>query len=108
MKGRKGFAFSGIARNNDFFKTVESFQCQLTGCLEFADHHSYSEKDLNMILRMAEKEKAEILITTEKDYVRIAQRINWPYDLFVIGIKISFGNDDARFFDYIKKQIAGK
>ena len=103
--GRNVFAFSGLADNHDFQQTVKSLRCNLSGYMEFPDHHPYSEKDLKDISAAAKKSMSECLITTEKDYVRMAHKIDWPGDLFVIGIEIDFGEDKKRFNSYIKDWI---
>ena len=105
IKGRTVFAFSGLADNHDFQQTVKSLRCNLSGHMEFPDHHPYSEKDLKDISAAAKKSMSECLITTEKDYVRMAHKIDWPGDLFVIGIEIDFGEDKKRFNSYIKDWI---
>jgi len=106
LKNRKVFTFAGIARNNDFFHTVESFKCDTADFLGFEDHHRYSDNDLNRIFSLAEKANVEFLITTEKDYARIANRTTLPVDLVVIGIEISFINDDSKAFaDFIKNNL---
>ena len=99
LKNRRVFAFAGIAVNNDFFHTVESFKCNIAGFLGFEDHHRYSDGDLAKILRFAKEANVEYLVTTEKDYAKIADRSIWPIDLVVIGIEISFINDDSKAFD---------
>jgi len=107
LKNRKVFTFAGIARNNDFFHTVESFKCDTADFLGFEDHHRYSDNDLNRIFSLAEKANVEFLITTEKDYARIANRTTLPVDLVVIGIEISFINDDSKAFaDFIKNNLS--
>jgi len=73
--------------------------------MEFPDHHPYSEKDLKDISAAAKRSMSECLITTEKDYVRIAHKIDWPGDLFVVGIEIDFGTDKKRFDSYIEDWI---
>ena len=105
IEGRTVFAFSGLADNYNFRRTVESLKCNLSGFMEFPDHHPYSDRDLEEILSAAKKRMSECIITTEKDYVRIAHKIDWPYDLFVIGIEIDFGVDKKRFNTYIKDRI---
>jgi len=105
LKDRRVFAFAGIARNDDFIHTVKSFKCDIADFLGFEDHHQYSKDDLEKILRLAEKENVEFLITTEKDYARIAHRVKWPVDLLVAGVEISFGNDDKVFNDFIKERL---
>jgi tetraacyldisaccharide 4'-kinase len=106
IKGRKVFAFSGIARNDDFKHTVEGFGCEVSGFTEFPDHHAYSDEDINTILRSAKDAGAEIVCTTEKDYARLGHRKGWPVDLVIIGIEIAFRDDEAAFNAYIQKKLS--
>lgn len=106
LKGRRVFAFSGLARNNDFKSTVEDLQCVLTGFSGFPDHHQYSERDLSRLLQLSQELKADFIITSEKDYSRIATRITWPLDLVVIGINISFEDDEGIFNAFIERRLA--
>jgi tetraacyldisaccharide 4'-kinase len=103
--GRSVMAFSGIARNDDFRQTVEAMDCIAKGFLEFPDHHRYSERDMSRITQTAKKTTAEILITTEKDYARIPADTVWPLDLVVIGVEISFGDDEQRFDEFLKQGL---
>ena len=105
LQGRRVFVFSGIARNKDFYNTVRGFKCKVTCFSEFADHYRYTDRDLNTILQSAKKSKADFVITTEKDYARIANKIAWPINLVVVGIKISFGNYDNEFNLFIKNRL---
>ncbi|MBW2608252.1 MAG: tetraacyldisaccharide 4'-kinase [Deltaproteobacteria bacterium] len=107
LRDRRVFAFAGIARNDDFLHTVKSFKCDITNFLGFEDHHRYSDNDLNSMFSVAEKANVEFLITTEKDYARIANRTGWPTDLVVIGIEISFINDSKAFDDFMKTALSG-
>jgi len=105
IKGRTVFAFSGLADNHNFLRTLKSLKCDVSGFMEFPDHHSYSERDLDEILSAAKESMSECLITTEKDYVRIAHKIEWPIDLYVVGIEIEFGADVERFNGFIKNRL---
>jgi tetraacyldisaccharide 4'-kinase len=105
VKNRKIFAFSGIARNDDFRQTLDALGFNTTGFLEFPDHHRYSRKDLEAVFRLAENSKADLLVTTEKDYVRVADRHTFPMDFVIIGVKVSFGIEEGRFFEFIKERL---
>ncbi|MEA3279981.1 MAG: tetraacyldisaccharide 4'-kinase [Thermodesulfobacteriota bacterium] len=107
LKKRKVVAFSGLAGNSDFRLTIKKLKCDLIDFLEFTDHHNYSDIDLNRIYKSYLESKADFLLTTEKDYVRIAHRITWPIDLVVVNIEVSFGNDDEAFNAFIKKGLRG-
>ena len=107
FKRKRVFAFSGIASNDDFRRTIESFRCELEKFLGFPDHHPYSNRELDEIVKSAMDLSAEFIFTTEKDYVRIAHKIKWPIDLVVIGIEISFGENDIAFKSFIKSRLQG-
>lgn len=105
LKAKKVFVFSGLSSNKSFLRSVKGFGCNVTGFLEFPDHHWYSDKDFKTISLMAQKTGADLLITTEKDYVKIAHKvISWDIDLVIIGIKISFGKQEIAFNDFIKNK----
>jgi len=105
IKGKKSFVFSGIAKNSDFRDSLKSFACVLTGFSEFPDHYNYKEKDLASFGRKAIEQKADFLITTEKDFSRIGHAEDWPLPLVVMGIKISFGDQTAEFEQFIAKRL---
>ena len=108
LQGQKVFAFSGIAQNSDFRHVVEGLNCKLKDFKEFPDHHPYSNNDLHNLLQLSDKLKVDFVLTTEKDYVKIADRVIWPVDLVVIGINISFGKYDATFDSFIKNKLKNK
>lgn len=105
LRGRRIFAFSGLARNSDFLRTIAGFDCTTAGSLRFADHHAYSGADFEKIAGAAAAAGAECLVTSEKDYARILGRAAWPLDLFVIGIDVDFGPDERAFDVFLKSRL---
>lgn len=105
LYGRRVVAFSGLARNNDFRRTVENLKCDLINFFEFPDHHKYTEMDLQTIIQTSINAQVEFILTTEKDYVRIPGKTSWPVELVVVGIELSFENDENAFIDFIKNRL---
>jgi len=105
LKGRKILAFSGIANNDEFKQTLVDLGCDVTGFMGFQDHHRYSDNDIVKILESAKNTGADCLCTTDKDYARMEYMTQWPIDLAVIGVEISFGNEDADFNAFIKSRL---
>jgi len=68
---RPAFAFAGIAKPERFFSDLESAGWKLTGRRSFGDHHHYSGSELEEIARAATLSGAEVILTTEKDIVRL-------------------------------------
>lgn len=63
-------AFAGIGNPEKFFDTLRGAGFTLEETRAFADHYPYTEKDCETLLQAAEAKNA-LLITTEKDRVRL-------------------------------------
>ncbi len=63
-------AFAGIGRPRKFFDTLASLGAALRGTYPFADHHAYKRRQIERLLIIA-KERNAVLVTTEKDFVRV-------------------------------------
>jgi tetraacyldisaccharide 4'-kinase len=68
-RGKRVFAFAGIGRPEKFFRTLMELGATLAGTAEYPDHHPYSPRDLSELKARAD---GSPLVTTEKDFVRIA------------------------------------
>jgi len=65
------FAFAGIARPSRFFDEAAASDLDLRGHLAFPDHHAFTAADLEDIAGAARRAGAAVLVTTEKDAVRL-------------------------------------
>ncbi|MBI5593811.1 MAG: tetraacyldisaccharide 4'-kinase [Deltaproteobacteria bacterium] len=90
--GKRYFAFSGIAKNDDFLKTLQKMGADVRGFQGFSDHHFYSDEDMRTILDAAVNAGATTLATTEKDLSRLHGRFQLPMECVVIGIRMSLDN----------------
>jgi tetraacyldisaccharide 4'-kinase len=62
--------FAGIANPRKFYATLSQNGARLTGTRSFPDHHPYTERQAERLLRWAREWNA-MLVTTEKDWVRL-------------------------------------
>jgi len=65
------FAFAGIARPERFFADLESAGWNVVGTKAFRDHHRFSGGEVARIAAAAKKSGAAIVLTTDKDAVRL-------------------------------------
>jgi tetraacyldisaccharide 4'-kinase len=65
--GKKVTAFAGIAKPERFFSALKSIGMSPDKTVSFPDHHAYSRRDI-------ERLGGDVLVTTEKDAVRLAGR----------------------------------
>lgn len=93
---------AGIAKPKPFFEYLKG---DTTNAMTFADHHDFSEADIRNI---EEKAGTGIIVTTEKDYVRLRGRIQHNR-LFYLPIKSSFiaGKDkfDKLILQYVESNL---
>jgi tetraacyldisaccharide 4'-kinase len=75
--GMKVVAVAGIARPERFFAAVRAGGWNVVGEMTFPDHHWYTASDLESIARKAASANAEVVITTEKDAVRVGAQPGW-------------------------------
>jgi len=65
------FAFAGVARPERFFSDLTSAGWNVVGTKSFRDHHYFSRSEIERIAAAAVKARAAIVLTTEKDAVRL-------------------------------------
>ncbi|MCL2672970.1 MAG: tetraacyldisaccharide 4'-kinase [Alphaproteobacteria bacterium] len=70
LRGKGTIAFAGIGRPEKFFRSLAQAGIDLKQATGFADHHCYSEKDIQALLDKANRTGC-VLATTEKDSVKI-------------------------------------
>lgn len=71
LRGRKLVAFAGIARPESFFTSLTDSRLQLAAHRAFPDHYACRPTDLVELLALRNRLGADLLITTEKDAVRL-------------------------------------
>ncbi|MEO8218839.1 MAG: tetraacyldisaccharide 4'-kinase [Acidobacteriota bacterium] len=71
LKEKRVLAFAGLARNGRFFDLLRHAGAIVVDCMSFDDHHRYSADDMNRIRRAAKEKGAALIVTTEKDGVKI-------------------------------------
>ncbi len=95
--GDSMLAVAGIGNPRPFVRYLKSFAAKVKVDI-FDDHHQYTRKDLEYLLERYKtlKGSRRIIVTTEKDAVRMAANPYFPHDLkastFYLPIKVEFTN----------------
>jgi tetraacyldisaccharide 4'-kinase len=74
LRGRRVFAFCGIARPERFFALIEAAGAGPDGRAVFPDHFDYPDRALTRLAADARAADCDVLLTTEKDAVKIRER----------------------------------
>lgn len=70
--GQRLLAVSGIANPEGFHRTLTDLGAVPAGTLAFPDHHAYDPADIARMGRAAEETRADLIVTTEKDAIRLS------------------------------------
>jgi tetraacyldisaccharide 4'-kinase len=97
FKGESKVVFSGIGNPQAFENTVCSLGINIAGALRFADHHDYTQADLDDIIKYARERNSDTIITTEKDAVKIVRLRFNGVRILSLNIKLSIIKNEAEF-----------
>ena len=98
IKEKKKLLLAGIAKPEPFFSYLKNLD---DVCLTYPDHHHFSENDIREIIIKAQN---SIIITTEKDYVRLKGSVP-NKQLFYLPIQSSFLSSPETSGDQFDKTI---
>lgn len=77
LQGARLAAFCGIGSPESFRRSLQALGPRRLSLLTFPDHHWYSREDVSAVAAWAAKARAEIVVTTAKDAVRLDPAA-WP------------------------------
>lgn len=94
LKAGTWFAFSAIGNPVAFERSLKELGCELSGSMQFRDHHLFDANDHQKISAAAKQAGAEFLICTCKDLVKlIPERFDLPVFALQTELEIFEGQD---------------
>ena len=98
------FAFCGIGNPGAFVMDLQCWNLQIAGKEAFADHHQYSDGEIQELLDAARETGAHALVTTEKDAQNMADVEAVEMPIFVAVIETEFPQEQA-FLEAIRQRL---
>lgn len=86
LSGQKVFAFAGIGSPEAFRRSLTELGAAVVGFRVFPDHHPYDLSDIENLRRLTAKSGATLIVTTEKDGVRLVDFPDFLAELFMLRI----------------------
>ncbi|MDY6973495.1 MAG: tetraacyldisaccharide 4'-kinase, partial [Thermodesulfobacteriota bacterium] len=106
LKGRRVAAFAGIARPEAFRNTLIRLGADIVSFRGFKDHYQFRQDDIRELIQMKERSGAQYLLTTEKDWIRMASLSPVCPDLAYLCVKFAIlPGQKEDFFRIIKACI---
>ena len=96
LKGKKIAALSAIAVPTSFLNYLTQLGGEIVYSKHFVDHHRYRKQEIEEFFKKAHKHGAELIVTTEKDAVRLPPlpEGDLPVLFLRIAIKILKGHEE--------------
>jgi tetraacyldisaccharide 4'-kinase len=102
--GTRVLAVAGLARPARFFADVGRHGWTVAGTLAFRDHHRYSRGDLVRIAAAMRGVGAEMVLTTEKDVVRMLPLRPLPMPVAWLALSVRV-EPEAAFSVWLERRI---
>ena len=93
--------FAGIGNFDSFIDMLKKNNFIILDTIAYPDHYNYSKSDVKKILNIAKLKKAKI-ITTEKDYIKIAEE--YKKEIKAIKIELNIANEN-KFNDFLNERL---
>ena len=88
LRGARLVAFAGIGTPGAFASTLADLGVAVVAMVTFPDHHWYGPEELDRLEQQALDMRADGLVTTEKDWVRL-RRVRLPRrPLYIISVRL--------------------
>ncbi len=107
LAGKRIAAFSGIATPERFEETLKAHGAVIVANRRFLDHHAFNDEDLDEVLDQAMRAKAEMILTTEKDAVRLQSRFRPPIPLMYVRLEVEILGDREGFNAAVERICLG-
>ncbi len=103
LAGRRVGALSGIAAPESFEAFLRETGAKLVYTRRFLDHYRFTHEDLAGVFDEAEEAGVEVMVTTEKDAVRIEASEKFPMPCYYLRLEIEILRGAADFQEAVGK-----
>lgn len=95
LKGKRVASLSAIAVPESFEAFLRQLGANIVQSQHFADHHRFTQQEIIDFINLSKKAKAEMIVTTEKDAVRMPrlERLDIPIYFMRVEIDIISGQE---------------
>ncbi len=101
LAGKRIYAFAGIGNPLSFRRTLEGLGTDLAGFTAFPDHHAFSARDIARLTEEARRAGADLILTTDKDGVRIRDFPEFRDQIFRLRIELEIISGREKFASHI-------
>jgi tetraacyldisaccharide 4'-kinase len=107
LKGQRIVAFCGIGRPHHFRLTLQRLGAEIVTFVAFPDHYPYMRSEIEQLVEVAKQHRVDILVTTEKDGVRLRRLPPLAGQVWELRIRATIVEQEAAWRTYILGTMTG-
>jgi tetraacyldisaccharide 4'-kinase len=107
LAGRRLLAFAGLGWPRGFADTLAATRVDVADLVEYPDHHWFEGRDLEELAGHAREIRAEGLVTTEKDWIRLRSLNVPPVPLYVLRVQLHLDTGREQLLQMLDRMLAG-
>jgi len=104
IRGKRIVGFAGIAKPEGFRDTLIKLGAEIALFKGFRDHHGFVRSEYQELVSERHRLRADLLITTEKDYVRLGQLAPTENHLGYLTVRFQLISGGDTFFGIVKSR----
>jgi len=108
LKGRRVAAFAGIGRPESFRETLKGLGAEVSFFKAFPDHHPFAGDEIRDIIKEKNNAGADMIITTEKDWMRVAPFFPEGQTAAYLTISFDLLDEKEGFFAIVRDSLNKK
>lgn len=102
LMGKRVLGFAGIARPDAFKETLVKLGANVVCFKGYRDHHRFKRDEIQALIHMKEKLGVEYLLTSEKDWVRMAPFCPTCPEIAYLAIEFALISNQEEFYGMIR------
>jgi len=106
IKGKPVLGFAGIARPEMFRESLVGLGADVVYFKGFKDHYQFKSDDMQALIQTKKRVGAQYILTTEKDWMRIASLDMVFPEAAYLGVEFVLLSDHDRFFKIITDRVS--
>jgi tetraacyldisaccharide 4'-kinase len=102
LAGKRLVAFCGLAEPQSLIFSLKQLGADPLKLVEFPDHHFYRENDKQSLEILSRSLKTHLLVTTEKDAIKLGEWNTNDLQILVLGIEVQI--DNPTFWEWLDQK----
>ena len=104
LKGKRAGSFCGLYDNESFIRQLAALEVERVFHEHYADHHGYTQSQVERLIKKARRQDCDFLITSEKDAVKLAKLDIRYFPILSLRME-AFLHDEAEFYRLLLARI---